>query len=1522
MSNIGQGVLAVAGGVIGFLAGGPTGALYGFQLGLLAGSIISPTQGPTITRPRLGDIGVTGSAVGSSIAWGVGVWPATGQFIWQSDLREIITSEDVSAKGAPSQTVETPTYYQDFAIGLDDTEGKDFGGVRRIWFNGKIVYDRRPLQAGESTDAFNARMAISESLDQIMTVYLGTEDQMPDPTMQMRMLAKGDEPSAFRGLAYLVFANWQNKAEDGNRMPQSVKVECYTSATSANPDNREYSASVLYDWKQGGMPIDWRNRNHVYGFGHFGNDAITFFFNDVDPPGGPYCTQAFFESEMARLCGLLNWPVLYVTQTSFLSNKPGTGYPDISGGPVADNDTFRINLYYGPFTPTANDYYVTSGSFVPDQFSPGRVGYSLSYGFFEVLDISADINVPNPMPPFGPLFGNGQASLVARGENWWFQATDPIYVQVDRFPGPPDDPALAGLVVAGLLNFFADKTTGAIRKGGPWVDDALGNYYYLQNFYARAPFYGGQVTLYPLNPAIPIDDPRHTEAFWTAAYNEAVAKGTMGPGKTYDAFGTGDADSTYPHLVTGGYYRDVDHTTIDTEEVSQGYVARLICRSAGYADADINTEQIDAQMMIGYMRNAVMPGRGALDPLHSLGFFDVIESDGQIKCVKRGNATVRRLEEDQLGAFIDGDQPPAAIAGTKALDLDLPVQVRVHYLSPSRDLEADEQLSLPRVNTDAVGVADVDLAAVLTDDQAAQIAEVLANDLWQSRNAKQITLDQSQLELDPSDNIEVPLDGRYQRMRIVNFDDKGQLVRNAALVLDDDGAYISVRTGEVSVYESPSVIVASPVEAFYLDLPALRAEDDDAGFYAVARPVVPSGRFAGGSIYRSSDGNAYAKVATFSAAATMGTIANVLGIGSGDIVDDANLLDVKLTSGTLASITDDELLAGLNAAAVGAHGRWEIIQFKTATPGAIAGSYTLSHLTRGRRGSEHAIGSSLLGDRFVLLTGPGIARVPLSTADISVPKTYKAVGAGNTVELSEAVSFTGNAEALKPFSPVHLSGTRSTATGAWTLTWIRRGRIGQTLGSGEIALSETIEAYTVDILNGTTIVRTINVTGAPSAQYSSADQSLDFDDPISTVTFRVRQVSTIVGAGYPSADTTITDTAVIGAASDFVKDNEDKPVFLTARNGVAWVAKIGSIGGAPVVGIYSYNGVDAPIVTSTTYGYGGIPDAYLYRLNEDGKLAIPLVAHESDGPMAVFWRAQPFPSVDANFNQFLLTSPTDAYGDVLHGTDRLDTIIATERTMGLFRSVANSKTYAWTQPDKIYSSSDDNVTWALDGNVTGALAGGFADKLIPVKLLQFGTPIILLTNSGLYVNAAGDMIDWVDTGLMAALNTAGYGSTLSTSLIDVATHGGSSEIIVVIQSHRDSDDALVNIIARSTDAATWTLVRVVVVTLGDAATGQRWVSITHWDASTNYAIYGYDQFTGIYPQVLISNDSGVTWTKQSLITIMGATGWIVAPQADDAGQVWAIASAGTRSIGGVATVYGAVCKSSDGYNFTAVLTGF
>jgi len=209
----------------------------------------------------------------------------------------------------------------------------------------------------------------------------------------------------------------------------------------------------------------------------------------------------------------------------------------------------------------------------------------------------------------------------------------------------------------------------------------------------------------------------------------------------------------------------------------------------------------------------------------------------------------------------------------------------------------------------------------------------------------------------------------------------------------------------------------------------------------------------------------------------------------GNVWDKGNTVNVKLTTpaATLSSTTELALYAGANAAAIGAHGRWEIIQFQTATLEGD-GTYTLSNLLRGRRGTEWAQGTHLAGDVFVLLSSATLRRVEAASAEIGLQRHYRAVSIGTSLESAEIKPFTNAAAGLECYAPVNIGGGRNAASDI-LINWERRTRIGgEWRDYVDASLGETTESYEVEIwtTNFATLKRTITGVTAKTTTYTSA----------------------------------------------------------------------------------------------------------------------------------------------------------------------------------------------------------------------------------------------------------------------------------------------------------------------------------------------------------------------------------------------------------------------------------------------------
>ncbi|MDE3061325.1 MAG: hypothetical protein KGJ06_09970, partial [Pseudomonadota bacterium] len=133
---------------------------------------------------------------------------------------------------------------------------------------------------------------------------------------------------------------------------------------------------------------------------------------------------------------------------------------------------------------------------------------------------------------------------------------------------------------------------------------------------------------------------------------------------------------------------------------------------------------------------------------------------------------------------------------------------------------------------------------------------------------------------------------------------------------------------------------------------------------------------------------------------------------------------------------------------------------------------------------------------------------------IGLLRPYKPVSVGSTLSSAAEQDFTYSGVALKPYNPVQITGSRD-ISGNLTITWIRRSRLAPGWQDYvDSPLNEASEAYEIDIMNGSSVARTLTGLASPTAGYTAAQQTTDFGSPQSSVTVNVYQLSAIVGRGY------------------------------------------------------------------------------------------------------------------------------------------------------------------------------------------------------------------------------------------------------------------------------------------------------------------------------------------------------------------------------------------------------------------------
>ncbi len=531
-----------------------------------------------------------------------------------------------------------------------------------------------------------------------------------------------------------------------------------------------------------------------------------------------------------------------------------------------------------------------------------------------------------------------------------------------------------------------------------------------------------------------------------------------------------------------------------------------VCLRSGLLQSDIDVSRIAGQVE-GFIVNRQQTIRDTVETLQAAYFFDVVESDGVLKFVPRGGATVGSITEDML-AVSTTENPGEVFAVTRMQEIELPKVVNVVYISRLLNYQTATQYS-QRAVTSSLGVVTIDMPIMCTDQVAKNVADISLFSQWMGRNSFAFYLPVKYSQMEPSDVINVTSNGITHRMRITSTRMSTPAVMYVQAVAEDISTFdFYSQQGTAGSLLQLNTALAD-TSAHLLDIPAFPGDDTDKGMLRVAANGLTDA-WVGAALYRSDDnGSNYSRVVDLNTPAAIGTAITTLPAGPSAVFDDAGSVTVSLLgSASLQSVTQIAVLNGANAALVGA----EIIQFTAATL-VQPGQYVLSGLLRGRLGTDWAIGGHVAGEAFTLLDG-SLSKIVMGSNLLGLLRQYKAVTFGATLSATPEQDFLYTGVALKPYRPVQVAGSRD-VSGNLTVNWVRRTRVsGEWLGGADVPLNEVSEAYEVDIMNGSTVVRTIKGLSSPAATYSVAQQVTDFGSAQASVTANVYQLSSSVGRGY------------------------------------------------------------------------------------------------------------------------------------------------------------------------------------------------------------------------------------------------------------------------------------------------------------------------------------------------------------------------------------------------------------------------
>jgi len=554
-----------------------------------------------------------------------------------------------------------------------------------------------------------------------------------------------------------------------------------------------------------------------------------------------------------------------------------------------------------------------------------------------------------------------------------------------------------------------------------------------------------------------------------------------------------------------------------------------ICLTAGLLASDIDVTNLASENVPGYMIGRQTSARSAIQLLTQAYFFDGVESDFKLKFTLRaGKTSTASFVQDDL-ATLSRDTNDFFVEN-RIQEIELPRRFSVAFMDKDKDYlqstQSSQRVLAPVATVSSNNEITLQIAAAFSVDFAKQLSEKLLYSAWIERSSYSMRTSWKFLVVDPGDIITLTTDdGTVFRNRIVDMSVGKNFTLDMKSISEDTAQYDSTVTADGGSGLQIQFFTELPTTKLILLCSPLLRDSDDTGrttsllYYMMGGFGQQGWRAA--TLFKSAEGTEFSDVGSIVNEMAYGSTSNALGDVSDPFsTDEINTLTVFMTIGgsQLNSVSQLEMVNGANPAAL-IHSNGidvEIIQFRDVVQNGD-GSFTLSGLLRGRRGSESFTDAHSTGNTFLLLDALTAEKLQLALSEVNQTRFYTGVTVGQAFEDAAIITKSSPGNDLKPYAPV--SQAAAPSGNDIDFTWERRTRVGGGLkdGVGNVPVNEDSEAYEIDIFDGPggSVVRTITGLSTTSTTYTSAQQTTDgFTPPLSQITIEIYQISAQVGRGF------------------------------------------------------------------------------------------------------------------------------------------------------------------------------------------------------------------------------------------------------------------------------------------------------------------------------------------------------------------------------------------------------------------------
>lgn len=1021
------------------------------------------TASQKIKGPRLDSLKVSVADYGTAIPrfWGKRKFEVP--VIWAEDLREQKVTN--KTKGGKFQNYK---YYGSFAVLICD---HPIDAISRIWMDKHLVYDATstgPISIGSIFNSSSVKLQQGKNY----RVYLGTEDQLPDPRIETWCEDRygPDSCPAYRGSSYIVFEELPLE-KFGNRIPQ-ITVE------AVNNVSDQFPVEVVES-------LTWGNPSFTAdGLRYISVEGSTFQAFDLP-------SRSLISSFSGGDFGVSH-PYASAPSGIYAMNIVGTTvWRFTEDGSFADLGTNMLGGGWSGAHYAGGQILFSAGSFagmnvgvynrITNELTPIATNHFPSHFFTKVSDQSAVAvgTTTGNVLAIGPASGSatlidtsaygttGQAYGFDNDENYVVWQGGRLFL-IDYAYNILDD-------VVAPATTLAWNNINAVRPGAEtfWV--------------GQTEFRSSDLSVVRTVDLTDWDVPVfETGSVMFDPVLNALLRG---------------APSGDPHLVIR-YLDRIDSDGVQLKDVVDD--VSDWCGLTGQDTTDLT------QTVLGY---SVTQGSGKdmIEPLLTIHDVDPRPHDFGIEFVVRGSSPSKTLLTK------DFVREGSRYTVTVQQDTDLPRRVTINFADNDKDQETNTAISQrPLDVVDSNREESIDLTTYAAEaDEAQQLSDRRHRRIWNERERTKLALTAQEMALEPADVQTISLDGKERVVRLDKMTIRGSAIE-CEWIRDDPALHVlnGAQGAEMEGRDPEVIFIPGPTAGFVLDAPLIQDSHNDVNpiiYFAAGDYNTPS--WSGAYTMRGDDGtydDLYGFIETTSDA-TWGLTQEALGdVATPWLWDRGNTLDCTIY-GTLVSVTEAECNEDptLNLIAIGADDRWEYVQFVTAAltgTSGTANTYTLSGFKRGRRGTEGNTGNHEGGDRILVLA----QAIPteIGTDEIGNAMSFKIQTVGREIDGAPANDLTYDGNSLRPYAPARIIWTTDGTDMLGEI--IRRTRIGGAwTGGSTIPLGENTEAYEVDVLDGGgNVTSTIAVTGTNTFTIEGLTSPPDVN---------VYQLSDTAGRGFPLA---------------------------------------------------------------------------------------------------------------------------------------------------------------------------------------------------------------------------------------------------------------------------------------------------------------------------------------------------------------------------------------------------------------------